>query len=139
MIPPFFYQDFEAEKAREIEGDAPQDIDATIPGWGSWGGKGVRRKNKSSKKFTKHIAGVDAASRKDAGLKHVILSEKREKHAAKYLVKDLPYPYTSAAQHEQALRMRTGPEWQTNSTHRSITRPAVLTRMGQIIDPVSHH
>lgn len=114
-------------------------MDVTIPGWGSWGGKGVRRKPKKAapKKFTKHIAGVDAASRKDAGLNHVILSEKREKQAAKYLVKDLPFPYTSAAQHEQALRMPTGPEWQTGTTHRSFTRPEVLTRMGQIIDPLS--
>lgn len=130
-------QDFEAEKEREIQGDAPQDIDATIPGWGSWGGRGVRKPKNKKPKFTKHIAGIDAAARKDAGLNHVILSEKRERQAAKYLVKDLPHPYISSSQHEQALRVPLGPEWQTGSTHRSFTRPQVLTRMGQVIDPIS--
>lgn len=134
-------QDFEAEKEREIAGDAPQEIDVTIPGWGSWGGKGVRKSkaNKGKPRFIKHQAGIQASERKDAGLTNVILSEKREKRSAKYLVKDLPHPYTSAAQHEQSLRVPLGPEWQTGPTHRSFTRPQVLTRMGQIIDPVSKH
>ncbi|CAA2976698.1 U3 small nucleolar RNA-associated 14 [Olea europaea subsp. europaea] len=128
--------EFQETKRREIEADAPQDVDETIPGWGSWGGKGVR-KSKNSKKFIKHVPGISAEERKDAGLAHVIINEKRDKKASKYLSKDLPYPYTNATQHEYALRQPLGPEFQTAATHRAHTRPKVLVRVGQIIEPIA--
>lgn len=48
-------------------------------------------------------------------MNHVIISEKKDKRASKYMLKDLPFPYTSAAQHEQKLRTPMGPEWSTST------------------------
>ena len=80
-----FRQQFKADKQREIEHDAPKEIDETLPGWGSWSGKGVRKSKKVAprRQFIKRIPGVEASQRKDAKLDHVILSERRQKAAAK--------------------------------------------------------
>ncbi|KAJ1301434.1 hypothetical protein OPQ81_008692 [Rhizoctonia solani] len=90
-------EDFAAEKQRVIEEDAPKEIDTTLPGWGSWGGRGAK-KQAPRPNLIKKIGGVDASKRADAGKKNIIISEKKDKKAAKYLVKDLPYPYTSKEQ-----------------------------------------
>ncbi|GJN90772.1 hypothetical protein Rhopal_003786-T1 [Rhodotorula paludigena] len=127
--------EFEEEKRKEIERDAPREEDNTLPGWGAWSGKGVK-KQKNAKKFTTKIAGVEAGQRKDAGMNHVIISEKKDKRASKYMLKDLPFPYTSAAQHEQKLRTPMGPEWSTSTILRDQTIPAVLVKPGVTIRPV---
>ena len=129
-------QDFQEAKRKVIEADAPQDVDETIPGWGSWGGKGVK-KNRQAKKYIKHVPGIATEDRMDAGLSHVIINEKRDKKATKYLAKDLPYPYTNATQHEYALRQPLGPEFQTTAALRAHTRPKVLIKPGSIIDPIA--
>jgi U3 small nucleolar RNA-associated protein 14 len=30
-------------KKREVEEDAPKEVDTTLPGWGAWGGAGVKK------------------------------------------------------------------------------------------------
>ncbi|GAA5962538.1 hypothetical protein JCM8115_002113 [Rhodotorula mucilaginosa] len=127
--------DFADEKRKEMERDAPREEDITLPGWGAWAGKGAK-KSKNARKFVKKIDGVDAAQRKDAKLNHVIISERKDKKAAKYMLKDLPFPYTSAAQHEHKLRTPMGPEWSTSTILRDQTIPAVLVKPGVAIRPV---
>lgn len=138
-------QDFAAEKQRVMEADAPREEDTTLAGWvsttsalqdatnswlqGSWGGKGVK-KNKNAKKFTKVVAGVDAAARKDAGKANVIINEKKDKKAAKYMLKDLPYPYTSAAQYEASFTTPVGADWNAIATHQRATMPRVTKKVG---------
>lgn len=70
--------EFEEEKMAEIEEDGDQVEDLTLPGWGSWGGAGVK-KNKNKKKILKVTKGIDADKRKDAKLAHVIINEKLNK------------------------------------------------------------
>ncbi len=127
--------DFEAEKRREIERDAPREEDNTLPGWGAWSGKGVK-KQKKPKKFITKIAGIAPEARKDASFSNVIVSEKKDKKAQKYLLKDLPFPYTSAAQMEHKLRTPLGPEWSTSTILRDQTMPSVLIKPGVTIRPV---
>ncbi|GAA5943759.1 hypothetical protein JCM3775_000944 [Rhodotorula graminis] len=127
--------DFAEEKRKEIERDAPREEDNTLPGWGAWAGKGAK-KQKNARKFVTKVAGVDAAKRKDAQLGHVIISEKKDKKVAKYMLKDLPFPYTSAAQHEHKLATPLGPEWSTSTILRDQTIPAVLVKPGVTIRPV---
>ncbi|ORY84072.1 Utp14 protein-domain-containing protein [Leucosporidium creatinivorum] len=127
--------DFEAEKRREIERDAPREEDNTLPGWGSWGGKGAK-KSKHAKKFITKIPGIAPSARQDATFTNVIISEKKDKKAQKYLLKDLPFPYTSAAQHEHKLRTPMGPEWSTSTILRDQTLPSVLIKPGVTIRPV---
>ena len=60
---------------------------------------------------------------------NVIISEKRDKKAAKYLVKDLPYPYTSKAQFERAMDAPIGPEWNTRVGFQRGTLPRVVKKV----------
>ncbi|VDC05781.1 unnamed protein product [Peniophora sp. CBMAI 1063] len=128
-------QEFEEAKRREVEADAPKEIDTTLPGWGSWGGSGTR-KAAPKPHLIKKVAGVDPKSRADYGKSHVIISEKRDKKAAKYLVKDLPYPYTSQAQYERSLATPVGTEWNTRVAFQRATLPKVTKKMGVVINPL---
>lgn len=105
----------------------------TLAGWGSWGGKGTR---KSKKKIVKTIPGIEASSRKDAGKSNVIISERKDKKASKYLSTDLPYPYTSAAQYEASFADPVGAEWNTRAVHQRAVMPRVTKKPGAIIEPV---
>ncbi|GLB43759.1 putative utp14 protein [Lyophyllum shimeji] len=127
--------EFEEAKKREIAADAPREVDTTIPGWGSWGGAGVRRAAPKPERIKK-IAGVDPTTRADYGKAHVIISEKRDKKAAKYLVKDLPYPYTSKAQFEKTMQQPLGTEWNTRVAFQRGTLPRVVKKPGVVIDPL---
>lgn len=104
---------------------------------GSWSGKGVK-KAKNPRKFITKIPGIEPGKRQDASFSNVIISEKKDKKAAKYLLKDLPFPYTSAAQHEHKLRTPLGPEWSTSTVLRDQTIPAVLIKPGVTIRPVCY-
>ena len=77
----------------------------------------------------KKIAGVDPKSRADYGKAHVIISEKKDKKAQKYLVKDLPYPYTSKAQYERSLETPLGTEWNTRVGFQRGTLPRVVKKV----------
>lgn len=110
----------------------------TLPGWGAWVGKGVRKAKAPSKpKFVKHLKGVLPTDRKDAGLNHVIINEKRDRKSVKYLTSDLPFPFTSVAQYEHSLRKPLGSEWTTATVHRNNTTPSVLVKPGALIEPIS--
>ncbi|KZV71015.1 Utp14-domain-containing protein [Peniophora sp. CONT] len=128
-------EEFEEAKRREIEADAPKEIDTTLPGWGNWGGSGTR-KAAPKPHLIKKVAGVDPKSRADYGKKHVVISEKRDKKAAKYLVKDLPYPYTSQAQYERSLATPVGAEWNTRVAFQRATLPKITKKMGVVINPL---
>jgi U3 small nucleolar RNA-associated protein 14 len=77
----------------------------------------------------KKIAGINPQSRADFGKAHVIISEKRDKKAAKYLTKDLPHPYTSKGQFERALETPIGREWNTRIASQCATLPKVTKKV----------
>ncbi|KAF8645236.1 hypothetical protein AX16_008063 [Volvariella volvacea WC 439] len=126
---------FEETKKRAIAEDAPREVDTTLPGWGSWGGTGTR-KGPSKPHLIKKLPGIDPKSRADYDKAHIIISEKRDKKAAKYLVKDLPYPYTSQAQFERSMERPLGVEWNTRVGFQRNTLPKVVKKPGVIIDPL---
>ncbi|KAG9038802.1 hypothetical protein FRB95_014351 [Tulasnella sp. JGI-2019a] len=130
-------EDFEAEKKREIERLAPQEVNTFVPGWGSWTGAGVGKKSvRSNPKFIKKTSGIEAHQRKDFGKKHVIISERKDVKAAKYQIKDLPFPYTSKAQYEKSMEVPLGTEWNTRTGHLKATLPRVTKKMGVVIEPL---
>ena len=75
------------------------------------------------------MAGVDPTSRADYNKTHVIISEKRDKKAARYLVKDLPFPYTSKAQFERSMDTPIGAEWNTRVGFQRGTLPKVVKKV----------
>ncbi|OAX41009.1 Utp14-domain-containing protein [Rhizopogon vinicolor AM-OR11-026] len=129
-------QAFEDLKQKEIEQDAPREVDTTLPGWGSWGGTGAK-KLPPRPNLIKKIAGVDPSSRADYKKAHVIISERRDKKAAKYLVKELPFPYTSHAQYARSMDMPIGAEWNTRVGFQRGTLPRVVKKMGTVIEPLT--
>ncbi len=96
---------------------------------GAWAGKGVKAR-KSNRTFTRTIPGIAPAARKDFNRANVIISEKKDKKAAKYLQTDLPYPYTSAAQYEASFSNAVGSDWNTRATHQRETMPRVIKKVG---------
>lgn len=95
---------------------------------GSWGGVGLRKASPKQGRI-KVIPGVDPSTRADHGKKTTIISEKRDKKVAKYLVKDLPYPYTSKAQFERAMDTPLGIEWNTRVGFQRGTLPRVVKKV----------
>ncbi|KAI9664820.1 MAG: hypothetical protein M1821_006268 [Bathelium mastoideum] len=130
--------DFEEEKKEAIADDDEKVIDNTMPGWGSWVGEGIskRERNRASGRFIQKEAGIKASDRQDAKLDRVIISEKRTKKNTKYLAPRLPHPYESQAQYERALRLPMGPEWTTKETFQNMTKPRVMVKQG-VIAPMS--
>jgi len=134
--------DFEKEKRAAVESEDEKVVDNTLPGWGSWAGEGVsKREQKRNKAYTKgkfltKIDGIKPAARKDTKLERVIVSERRIKKNAKYLASTLPHPFESRAQYERSLRLPVGPEWTTKETFQNATKPRVIVKQG-IIKPMS--
>ena len=95
---------------------------------GSWGGQGIKRAPPKPERIKK-IAGVDPKSRADYNKKNIIISEKRDKKAAKYLVKDLPYPYTSRVQFERSMERPLGKEWNTRVGFQRGTLPRIVKKV----------
>lgn len=71
-------EEFEQEKEAIIAEDDDKVEDMTLPGWGSWGGSGIK-KSKNKKKIIKITKGINRDDRKDAKLSNVIINEKRHK------------------------------------------------------------
>lgn len=131
-------QDFEKEKKDVEEEEGDQVVDNTLPGWGSWAGAGVSKKEQKRAKgrFLTTVKGVAPEKRQDAKLDRVIINEKRNKKNSKYLATELPHPYESRQQYERSLRLPIGPEWTTKSTFQDATKPRVLMKQG-IIKPMA--
>lgn len=73
-------QEFEQEKLDTIEDEGDKVVDNTLPGWGSWAGEGVSKKQqKRQRRHLTTVEGVKPEQRKDAKLSKVIINEKRQK------------------------------------------------------------
>eukprot|EP00729_Bicosta_minor_P011752 gene11752-21874_t len=73
-------EDFLKEKAKLVDDETNKDEDVTLPGWGSWGGQGVKNK-RPQKRIIKKAA--PQSTRKDSGKKLVIISERVQKKTQK--------------------------------------------------------
>ncbi|CAL5872769.1 uncharacterized protein PFLUO_LOCUS7038 [Penicillium psychrofluorescens] len=126
-------QDFEQEKLDTIEDEGDKVVDNTLPGWGSWAGEGIsKRQQKRQKRNLTTVEGVKADQRKDAKLQRVIINEKRVKKNTKYMASQLPHPFETKQQYERSLRLPLGPEWSTKEIYQSGTKPRVMVKQGVI-------
>lgn len=122
-------------------------VDATLVGWGSWGGHGIsEEKLKRKRPFLipnpnlQDREGVDPSKRKDARLPHVIIREKRDPKQTerKYLLSRLPYPYDNEAQFNAASYLiPVGKEWNPTSTLQKKIAPRISQNLnGLVIKPL---
>jgi U3 small nucleolar RNA-associated protein 14 len=142
-------EEFQKEKeAMFLENDPTRKVaDAKdskdVAGWGSWTGAGAPpplRPRKLPKKLEppKKKKEDESRKRKDEGKPGVIVNQKRlKKMANNYMLGDVPHPYASRAEYEQAMLGGVGREWNVTSSFKSMTRPEILTRSGKIIQPIS--
>ncbi|KAJ8439499.1 hypothetical protein Cgig2_007016 [Carnegiea gigantea] len=133
--------EFEKDKEEVLNEENPEpEKPLVLPGWGQW--TDVQKKRGTPSWMLEGCANAKRKreeaikKRKDAGLKHVIISEKVDKKAEKLHVKTLPYPFTSKEVYEQSIRMPIGPESNPAITARALTRPEVVKKAGVIIDPI---
>ncbi|NXA04598.1 UT14A protein, partial [Sapayoa aenigma] len=127
--------DFRREKRKAEEASKPQPVNLVLPGWGEWGGTGLRPSARKVKRFL--LKPPPAPPRKDQHMPHVIISEKRNIHAAAHQVSELPFPFERHQQFEQSMRTPVGPTWNTQRAFQKLTAPRVVTRAGHIIQPIS--
>ncbi|XP_072190766.1 U3 small nucleolar RNA-associated protein 14 homolog A isoform X2 [Excalfactoria chinensis] len=127
--------DFNQEKRKAEQAAKPQPLNLVLPGWGEWGGTGLKPSNKKIKRFL--IKPAPAPPRKDQHLPHVIISEQRNIHAAAHQVSELPFPFEKHQQFERCIRMPVGSTWNTQRAFQKLTTPRVVTRAGHIIQPLS--
>ncbi|ORY61880.1 small-subunit processome [Neocallimastix californiae] len=128
-----FEDEFNEEKQQLIDEENASDKEDALPGWGSWSGKGVKKRKKKVQKVEKK---PKTNNRKDAKLKNVIINERRIKKSVKYMVSDIPHPFENKEQYEKSIRTPVGKEWTTINTHKETIRPRVLTMPGKIIHPL---
>uniref|UniRef100_A0A8D1EKI2 U3 small nucleolar RNA-associated protein 14 homolog A n=1 Tax=Sus scrofa TaxID=9823 RepID=A0A8D1EKI2_PIG len=127
-------RDFLKEKREAVEASKPKDVDLTLPGWGEWGGVGLKPSAKKRRRFL--IKTPEGPPRKDKNLPNVIISEQRNIHAAAHQVRVLPYPFTHHQQFERTIQTPIGSTWNTQRAFQKLTMPKVVTKPGHIIKPI---
>ncbi|ESQ40396.1 hypothetical protein EUTSA_v10015339mg [Eutrema salsugineum] len=134
-------EEFEKDKRAVLNQEVPEpEKPVRHPGWGQW--TNVHNKRGSSSRMdrvhedAKKKREQALETRKDAGLKHVIISEKVDKKAEKLHTKTLPFPYTSKEVFEHSMRMPIGPEFNPTTIVGELNRPEVVKKAGVIIKPV---
>ncbi|KAJ2723401.1 hypothetical protein GGI07_002676 [Coemansia sp. Benny D115] len=127
--------EFAAEKAQIMEEDAPKTEDLTLPGWGSWGGTGL--KAKKGKVVKKIPGGVEKNKRTDSKLGKVIIDQRTLKSSYKYCSSNVPFPFYTPEQYEETLQVPLGKDWNTTKSHSKMIKPRILTKAGQIIAPMT--
>uniref|UniRef100_A0A2K5F856 UTP14C small subunit processome component n=1 Tax=Aotus nancymaae TaxID=37293 RepID=A0A2K5F856_AOTNA len=127
-------RDFLKEKKEAVEASKPKDVDLILPGWGEWGGVGLKPSAKKRRRFL--IKAPEGPPRKDKNLPNVIISEKRNIHAAAHQVRVLPYPLTHHQQFERTIQTPVGSTWNTQRAFHKLTTLKVITKPGRIIKPI---
>ena len=131
--------EFLEEKLQNVAEELPTfDEPADLPGWGKWEGD-----RKTPKWILKARAKAEEqrkeaiSSRKDRKLKHVVISERYDKKASKYTTTDIPFPFKRREDYERSIRTPLGSDFNSEKSHRDLTRPDILTTTGVRIDPLS--
>lgn len=75
--------DFKKDKLEKIDGEKEENLVTHLPGWGTWGGTGIKDSKRKIRRFT-----IKAKNRprKDSKLGNVIISEKKDETISKYRV-----------------------------------------------------
>ncbi|CAH1116181.1 unnamed protein product [Phaedon cochleariae] len=127
--------DFEKEKANEIEKDTPKDIDLNLPGWGSWAGGNIDHTKRKRKRFI--IKMPSQMPRKDDNKGSLIINEKAQAKIKPLLVSEVPFPFKSVKDYEASIRAPIGNTFVPETAFKRLIEPAVTTKMGAIIEPIS--
>ncbi|XP_051750452.1 U3 small nucleolar RNA-associated protein 14 homolog A isoform X2 [Ctenopharyngodon idella] len=126
--------DFIKDKRNEEAAGRPKEVDLTLPGWGEWGGVGLKPSRWKRNRFTVKMA--PPPPRRDQKLPDVIISENKRTPISYHQVSYVPFPFQNVAQFESCIRTPIGHTWNTHSVVKKMTKPNVVTTMGAIIEPI---
>ncbi|XP_056103338.1 U3 small nucleolar RNA-associated protein 14 homolog A [Rhinichthys klamathensis goyatoka] len=126
--------DFMKDKRKQEAAARPKVVDLTLPGWGEWGGVGLKPSRWKRRRFRVKMA--PPPPRQDQKLPDVIISEKRNASLAPHQVSHLPFPFENTTQFESCIRTPIGLTWNTQNVVKKMTKPKVVTTMGAIIEPM---
>ena len=143
-------EEFQKEKEEQAAKDDPtrkklnEQASDEVEGWGSWAGTGVlslslKKKRELPKKLQAPKKKEEPKRKRiDDHKPNVIINAKRiKKTANNFMVGEIPYPYSSRVEYEQAMMGAVGKEWNATKSFKNMTRPEILTRSGKIIKPIS--
>lgn len=97
-----------------------------LKGWGSWFGTGI----------SPHPKAEPVVNVPKIACEKVIKHTERVKSAAKYMVKRLPFPYTTREQFDTGHKIPIGKDWNTQRTHQKLIAAEVVARAGEMIAPI---
>ncbi|PWV21545.1 hypothetical protein C3747_2g529 [Trypanosoma cruzi] len=136
--------EFLAEKTAQVETIMkPVDKNATLPGWGEWGGKDERlnRHHQEKLKLMDLQRQIEKTtlmkSRADAELDHVIIN-----HDGVELVPDrmllhmIPRPFSNPTEFARSMRHPLGPEWNSAFAFKEANQPRLEVRQGHSMLPL---
>lgn len=127
--------EFKKDKRAEIDKEKRKDINLTLPGWGSWGGTGIKPSKRKQKRFI--IKFPKKFKRRDDSKGNVIINEKANKSIKPHLVSEVPFPFKKTKDFEASIRTPIGNTFIPETAFRKMIQPAVLTKMGTIIEPMT--
>lgn len=127
-------KEFKAKKSAIVEKEKPKNISTYLPGWGDWGGSGIKVSKRKKRRFC--IKAPPAPPRKDSTLGNVIINEKHDEKLKQFQVSELPFPFSNIEQYESTLQHPIGSTWNPESAFQRAIAPKVVTKMGQIIEPI---
>lgn len=128
-------EDFNKEKTEEIEKDKPQDVDLSLPGWGTWGGKDLKMPERKRKRFIMKFP--KKMPRKDDNKGKLIIKEDANAKVKEHLVSEVPFPFQTVKDFEASIRAPIGNTFVPETAFRKMVKPAVVTKMGTVIEPMS--
>lgn len=70
---------------------------------------------------------------------NLVIIENRDKKLQQHLVANLPFPFTSVDDYEKSIRAPIGKDFVPATANRVLTKPAVTTRAGTIIEPMNEN
>eukprot|EP00178_Gracilaria_changii_P002885 TRINITY_DN1424_c0_g1_i1.p1 TRINITY_DN1424_c0_g1~~TRINITY_DN1424_c0_g1_i1.p1 ORF type:complete len:875 (+),score=203.66 TRINITY_DN1424_c0_g1_i1:3821-6445(+) len=137
--------DFEQAKRDEVSADMPdaKEVQAEVlPGWGSWGGANVKRRKTESafaRAARERLAEARrraVGARKDKGMKHVILEQRRVRGAAALTMARVPFPFAGREEWEMEVRTPVCRELMGGGRFSKVVRPRIGKRAGDVIEPM---
>nr|SVE75839.1 EOG090X08JJ [Daphnia hispanica] len=128
-------EQFREEKKQVINASTPKDIDLTLPGWGEWGGSGLKISKRKKRQFI--IKAPPVYKRRDDNQGNLIINQDKNTNMRRQQVNDLPFPFRSAAAFESTIRAPVTSTFIPETAVRKLATPKVLTKIGTIIAPMT--
>ena len=127
--------EFKEDKKRAVDASAPKAIDLTLPGWGDWGGSGLKVSKRKKKRFV--IKPPPPPKRRDENQGHLILHEEPVESIRSRQVNELPFPFRSVAAFESTVRAPVTSTFIPQTAARKLAEPKVITKVGTVIEPMT--